>query len=79
MAKMKILLWCLFSLSLAVSGQDSMTTNQLINRTYPVGERDRLEVENKYGDVIIETSEGDELKIRVEVILSGGSEKPFRS
>ncbi|MCZ4407228.1 hypothetical protein O3Q51_00300 [Cryomorphaceae bacterium 1068] len=72
---MKILLWCLFSLSMAASGQDSMTTNQLINRTYPVGERDRLEVENKYGDVIIETSEGDELKIRVEVTLSGGSEK----
>jgi hypothetical protein len=75
MVKMKILLWCLFSVSLAVNGQDSITSNEVINRTYPVGERDRLEVENKYGDVIIETSEGDDLNIRAEVILRGGSDK----
>lgn len=75
MVKMKILLWCLFSVSLAASSQDSLTSNELINRTYPVGEIDRLEVENKYGDIIIETSEDDELTIRVEVILSEGSDK----
>jgi len=75
MEKMKILLWCLFSLALAANGQDSMTSNEVINRTYTVGERDRLEIENKYGDVIVETSEGDQLNIRVELILRGGSDK----
>lgn len=75
MVKMKILLWCLCSLSLALNGQDSFTSNEVINRTYSVGPRDLLEVENKYGDVILESSEGDELHIQVEIILRGGSDK----
>lgn len=72
---MKILLWCLFSISLVASGQDSITSNKVINRSYPIAEQDRLEVENKYGDIIVESSETNELNIRVELILNGGSEK----
>ncbi len=75
MVKMKILLWCLCSLSLTVAAQDSMTSNEVINRIYSVGERDRLEIENKYGDIIVETTEGNELSIRAEITLKGGSDK----
>lgn len=71
----KAFLWFLCSLPLAAGAQNAVTRSETVERTFAVEKNDRLEIENKYGDVIIEESENGQLRIRVEITLSGGNDK----
>ncbi|MCH2214308.1 MAG: hypothetical protein MK086_03970 [Flavobacteriales bacterium] len=71
----KIFLLCLCSLSLTAIAQDAITRSETIERSFDVDENDRLEIENKYGEIIIEEAEGNQVNIKVEITISGGNRK----
>jgi len=73
MIKKTILTWCLSSLFLVGVAQDVITSEKSVERSFAVSKGDRLEVENKYGEVIIEPAPGNELKIKVEISLTAGN------
>ncbi len=75
MMKTKILMWLLSSIALGSMGQDVITSTRTVEKSFGLDDRDRLEVENKYGDVIFEAKETNELTIRAEITLTGGGDR----
>lgn len=71
--KVKMMKWwlclCSFMAVGAVSSQAVYDVNRSMTRSYPWTESTRIEIENKYGDVILEVWEEDSVKIDVEVAI----------
>ncbi len=71
--KVKKMKWWLCLCSLLVAGviksQDVYEVNRTISKTYGWTERSRVEIENKYGDVILEIWDQDSVKVDVEIAI----------
>ena len=73
MKRLTMMKWwlCLCSLAWGVTafGQDYYEVNRSVTKSFPWDENTRLELENKYGDVIFETWERDSVRVQVEISI----------
>src|SRR5579871_755246 len=54
-------------ITLAGNGDQDVRKQKLINKNYPVGPDDRLQIENQFGNVVVSTWDKNEIVVDIEI------------
>jgi hypothetical protein len=57
------------------ASEDEVTKRRLINKSYTVTTEDKLDIDNKFGDVMVSTWDKDQITVDIEITATGSTDE----